>query len=269
MKTKFWDGQTDHPFFARLSERINHLGFVWVGAEFDKETGVARWRMPLFDGYALELSLMADNARLASGCFGFQATLFVVSERQGQVWNDYRLWDCFNLVPGNMVVPERGPARILVIGLRWLIRAWHEPKGTQWPVPGWSNVPNEDAAVCADGLGRFLDMHMPTLVPLLASPDALAHTMLNLETFPGKFDANGPGSACRSVYTAVLLHHAGRTDEAMKELDLQERQVSARVHSGLDAEFLEVARCQTARLKYWMSGGMPLPSTATPEHRPG
>lgn len=56
--------------------------------------------------------------------------------------------------------------------------------------------------------------------------------MLSLGIFLGKFDANRPVSACRSVYTVVLLHEADRNDEAMKELDLEEWQVSATVHCG-------------------------------------
>lgn len=116
--------------------------------------------------------------------------------------------------------------------------------------------------------GRFLDRHLPRLVPLFEAPAALAHTMLNLETFPGKFDANGPRSACRSIYTAILLHDAGGTGEAMKQLDLEKREVAAKVQRGVEPQFLDITHCQIARLTQWMNGGAP-PNASTPGKLPG
>ncbi len=253
-KTKFWDGQTDHPFFSFLSGRIDSSEFAWAGAHFDAEVGVANWRRPLFDGYELELSLMADDARLAAGYFGFTPNLSVVSQRQTHVWNELRLWECINLMRPNISKAPSGPLAILTTGLRWLLRAWHLPQGEAWPVPAWSKVTNGDAMVCANELGDFLDLHLPRFLALTATPEALAHTMLNLETFPGKFDGNGPLSACRSVFSAVLLHDLGRTDEATRELELQRRHDEAAVERGLDARYLEVTRCQNLRVMHWMEG---------------
>ncbi len=254
VKTKFWDGQPDHPFFALLSARVEKIGFAWRDVHFDDEVGVATWRRPLFDGYELELSLMAQDASLSSGVFDFTPALFVVSERQATVWNESRLWECSNLVRGNRAEPETVAATIVVIGLRWLIRAWHEPKGTAWPVPGWRRVRNEDAVGCADEVAHFLGLHLPRFLTFVRTPEALAHTMLNFESFPGNDDGNGPISSNRSVYAAILLHDLGRTDEALKELSLEERQDIAAVHRGMNPQHLDVTRCRIERLSRWMKG---------------
>lgn len=254
-KTKFWDGQVDHPFFSILSRRIEDIGFAWEGAYFDAEVGLAKWRRPLFSGYELELSLMADDSRLPAGYFGFSPDLAVVSQRQTQVWNELCLWDCLNLMRPNISGPASEPLMILVTSMRWLLRAWHTPNGTPWPVPSWGKVSNEDAMSCANEFGTYLDMHLPRYLALISTPESLVHTMLNLETFPGKFDGNGPLSSCRSVFTAILLHDLGRTDEAIKELDLQRRQDEAAVQRGRDARYLEVTLCQNARLIQWTQGG--------------
>lgn len=250
---KFWDRQHDHPFLGALTTRLLHLGFEWHAMKCDDEVEVATWHLPLFDGYVLELSLMGQGPPLPSGYFEFGSSLLVVSERQREIWNALRLWECLNLIRADHAAPMSRAAPILVIWLPWLNRAWHEPHGTHRPFPGWSKTRTEDAATCADELGAFLDRHLPRLLTLLDTPAALANTMLNLETFPGKFDANGPGSAERSIYTAILLHEMGRTAEALKELDLQERQDVAKVHRGGEPVYLEVTRCQNARLKEWMS----------------
>lgn len=254
-KMKFWDRQHSHPFLKELTDRLQHLGFAWNAMECDDEVELAAWRLPLFQGYALELSLMGEGTPLPPGYFEFRSTLFVISDRQQNIWNELRLWECLNLIRAGHMEPMNRAAPILVIFLPWLSRAWHDRPGDEGPFVGWSKTRTADAVACADKLGAFMKLHLPRLLSLLGTPDALAETLLNLETFPGKFDANGPRSANRSVHTAILLHEMGRTQDALRELDLQERQDIAAEQRGREPVYLAVTRCQNARLKEWMNAG--------------
>lgn len=121
-------------------------------------------------------------------------------------------------------------------------------------MPGWRRVRNEDVITCADEVAHFVGLHLPRFLTFIGTPEALARTMLNFETFPGNDDGNGPISSNRNVSTAILLHDLGRTDEALKELDLEERQDIAAVHRGMNPQHLDVTRCRIARLSHWMKG---------------
>lgn len=268
-KIEFWNGRPDHPFFGLLSARIDSIGFRWKGVTIDDEASIAAWRRPLFHGYSLELSLLAEHPKyLGEGYFGFDPTLFVVSDRQTEIWNRYRIWDCYNLAKGSAAKAEEGAIAILAINLRWLARAWDSKSLPEWSMPTWHKVAQTEATNCADRLAQFVTRQLPRLMELTSTPEALVRTLLNLEIFPGKDDGNGPLSAARNIFTSILLHDLGRTEEAIKELMLSELQDAAAVNRGMDPQHLETTRCQIARLLHWMNGGDSLPPSSPPDYLP-
>ncbi|TDR39674.1 hypothetical protein DFR29_11562 [Tahibacter aquaticus] len=247
-----WHGRTDHPFFAALTERIEPFGFSWIGADIDDYSGLARWGRPLFDDYTLELSLTAVHPKyLRESHFGFHASMFVVSPRQKQVWDELHLWECVKLLPDLYEqVGDHAPT-VAHIFLELLLDKW-DSGGNPPGRPRWNRVANADAAVCANDLAALLERHLPRILAYVASGPALADLLVNLEALPGYPEDCGFECEARNVCASVLLHDLGRTAEAWQALTAEERRVIA-AGDDLDPEMLDVVRCQNKRLKRWMS----------------
>lgn len=250
----YWHGRADHPLFEALTERIEPLGFSWIGAEIDPGSGVARWGRPLFDDYTLELSLSAVHPKyLRESHFGFIPALFVLSPRQKAVWSDLRLWECLKLLPDLYADMGHHAPSIACIFLERLFDTWDSvEKPATARRPRWNRVAIADAAVCANDLGALLERHLPQILDYVSSGPALAQLLLNREAFPGHGQGGAIDCGPQNVVAAVLLHDLGRTAEAWQALTAEERRVIA-AGDDLDPEMLDVVRCQNKRLKRWMS----------------
>lgn len=97
-----------------LASRFKQMG---IATRSDPESFVAS--VPLFTGVVGEYSILNSGLRRA-GSLGFVAGVGISSKDVARVFNELRLWETWNKVPGQEIIPlgpADGPIQLLAVGL--------------------------------------------------------------------------------------------------------------------------------------------------------
>ncbi len=116
---------------------------------------------------------------------------------------------------------------VLTAELFWLVLNGSPPKELTW----WSAISGGEESAASTWWDDFLHYGGPFLASI-DRLDRLIHWILHLDEYPHRTRYGLTKSSYATEYAAILLHYLGRTEEALRELHIEEQVVRAKVAQG-------------------------------------
>ncbi len=257
---KHWAGFSPHPFIAIFHSLMLERGFSF--STDDKEGKNLYWKKPLFRGYEASVWISPKNIKKnRPDFFGLFIILGIESSRQAFVDAMVRPWECINLREGNRVGPDGDEALVFKGFLDWLAERW-EPVATcreeGWG--RWDSMKTQYSEEIAQDVISVFDHQGADFFNYIGTPLKLANALLDPVGFPGLRLGESRNVSPKGIFpeefAAVLLHDAGRTDQAKAALESSLRRIEAQVNAGRsDAMDVEIQKCKIERYLRWMETG--------------
>ncbi|APV49620.1 hypothetical protein BWI17_07980 [Betaproteobacteria bacterium GR16-43] len=232
-----------HAVIDEIHLRLEARGFRREKPRSD-DSRFAWWSKPAFGDCIFLLEFLGSPPR--GGEIEFLISLGVGSSRYTETENHVKVWECDPLWPQ---APMEYPLDLVRVALHWL-QLNADPT---IPRQGWS-ASAESARACAAQVDRDFEVFGLPFLESVSTSAALIHLLQNIDAYPRKIAAQGPGSGEASLCAALLLHWDGQRDAAIRELDLGLREDIARYqrmfgHTPRCEEAIQVRRCKIERYR--------------------
>ncbi len=257
---KLWDGFDPHPVVIAIERRLTQMGFVKIYGGADHDGSYHRnhhWAKPAF----AEIDHFIDITPGLSdrGSVEFSVRIGGTSRQYQDAENTVKAWECDPehnaLFPGK---PYLYPERMVQVSLHWLMLNAEPPvRQLRWSATA------ENAEASADmWLNDFCQYGIPFLKKI-DTREKLIHLLQNIDAYPHKTPARGPGSPEPSLCAALLLYLAGDVDAAIQELEVGYRVDVARAgrtwagNEKAIQDAIRVRKCKIDRYRHFFESKGP------------
>lgn len=206
---KDWGGVGAQPFLEALAREMSSDGYILI-----EEGSALSFQKQLFEGYTQEASIAPEPHRQRPPRFAFDPWFLVLSQRQRDIHNTLRIWECQNRNPIQASIGLLGEqARMVPIASRKLrIEMLHtEPRVPMEEPDPFEDVDPGDFGPVLDRVLFEYRMRGRRFFESAGSADRFAAMLLR--------DTKKWSNPEDFIRRAVLLHDIGRTDLALQQLD--------------------------------------------------